>query len=393
MEAFVFKACDFGSVIDFEPSKPQLREVDLHHLFSFIWAQDSHNYDHPRYRIQVALTVLLHYYLGLHPNVALRYGLYYEDVEVIITKQDGNIRIMLLLDFGNRKAFPKTALRWQRFVLTYPQYSKLLIHSRRTMMLVDDPVHRHLCPVTLFLGLAISDGAFAYLKDAQDLKELPIPIWPQWASLPYHPGFQQVPVLRRLGNQSRVISSVAMKSFPLYKMVQGQILRGEHQQTFATITRDVRSAVTRESKSESTNGHGNHRSPEYIVESARPSLVIGRGQGFAVLELLIFENLDFSNITTSTKNVLSFQDFILFPGFIPRKVQIQLRYDKCRAAIVSRLYDLREDDLLETISILAAASRAIAFEPYFPDAGPEVHGRCGLKWCNQPSWRYVRWRA
>jgi hypothetical protein len=68
------------------------------------------------------------------------------------------------------------------------------------MLVVDDPVHRHLCPVTLFLGLAISDGAFAYLKDAQDLEELPIPNWPQWVSLPYHPGFRQVPVLRRLGN-------------------------------------------------------------------------------------------------------------------------------------------------------------------------------------------------
>jgi hypothetical protein len=141
------------------------------------------------------------------------------------------------------------------------------------------------------------------------------------------------------------------------------------------------------------NGHENHRSPEYIVKSARSPLVIGRGQGYAVLELLIFENLDFSNITTSTKNVLPFHDFVVFPGFIPRTVQIQLRYDKCRAAIVSRLYDMRGDDFLETISVFTAASTTIAFEPYFPDAGPEVHGRCGLKWCNQPSWRYVRWHA
>jgi hypothetical protein len=124
------------------------------------------------------------------------------------------------------------------------------------MMLMDDPVHRHLCPVALFLGLAISDGAFQHLQDAQTLKELPIPTWPRWASLAYRPGFQKVPVLRRLGNQSRVISSIAMKPFPLYKMIQGQFQRGEHQETFATIVRDVRSAVTRESRSEFDDSQG-----------------------------------------------------------------------------------------------------------------------------------------
>jgi hypothetical protein len=117
MEDFVFKACEFGSVIDFEPSKPLLREADLHHLLSFIWAQDSHNYDHPRYRTQVALTILLFYYLGLHPNVALKHGLYYEDVEVIVTQQNGNIRAMLLINFEKRETFPKTSIRWQRLVL------------------------------------------------------------------------------------------------------------------------------------------------------------------------------------------------------------------------------------------------------------------------------------
>lgn len=96
------------------------------------------------------------------------------------------------------------------------------------MMLVDDPVHRHLCPVALFLGLAISDRAFKQLKNVNDLTRLPIPAWPQWAFLPYHPESCQVPILRRLGNQSRVISSAAMKALPLYKMMQGQVQRGEH---------------------------------------------------------------------------------------------------------------------------------------------------------------------
>lgn len=70
-------------------------------------------------------------------------------------------------------------------------------------------------------------------------------------------------------------------------------------------------------------------------------------------------------------------------------VDIQLRYDKCRAAIVSRLFEMRDDDVLETIAAFAAASQAVPFEPYFPDAGPEVHGSCGTKGCDQPSWRYV----
>lgn len=116
MESFLFKAREFGSVIDFEASQPRLREADLHHLLSFIWAQDSHNYDHPRYRIQVALAILLYYYLGIHPDAALKNGLYYEDVEVVVTQQNGNIRVVLLVDFQKRGTFTETAPQWQRLV-------------------------------------------------------------------------------------------------------------------------------------------------------------------------------------------------------------------------------------------------------------------------------------
>jgi hypothetical protein len=50
---------------EFQPLKPQLLEADLHDLFSFIWARDTYSFDHPRYRLQVAFSILLIFHLGL----------------------------------------------------------------------------------------------------------------------------------------------------------------------------------------------------------------------------------------------------------------------------------------------------------------------------------------
>jgi hypothetical protein len=87
---------------EFQPLKPQLLEADLHNLFSLIWARDTHSYDHPRYRLQVAFSILLIFHLGLHPNVALKEGLYYSDARIYLTRFENTTRAMLLIRLDNR---------------------------------------------------------------------------------------------------------------------------------------------------------------------------------------------------------------------------------------------------------------------------------------------------
>jgi hypothetical protein len=96
----------------FQPLKPQLLEADLHDLFSFIWARDTYSYDHPRYRIQVAFSILLIFYLGLHPNVALKEGLYYSDARIFLTKLDDTTRAMLHIRLDNRDKNARVNQKW-----------------------------------------------------------------------------------------------------------------------------------------------------------------------------------------------------------------------------------------------------------------------------------------
>jgi hypothetical protein len=87
----------------FQPHKTSLTESALDDIFSFIWACDPHNYEHPRYRVQTALTSLLIYHLGMHPTVALGEGLYYRDTTLLITKQGDALRVLLLICLRGRK--------------------------------------------------------------------------------------------------------------------------------------------------------------------------------------------------------------------------------------------------------------------------------------------------
>jgi hypothetical protein len=99
---------------EFQPLKPQLLEADLHNLFSFIWAYDTHSFDHPRYRLQVAFTILLIFHLGLHPNVALKEGLYYGDTKILLTQHENTIRAILIIRLDNRDKNARAAQTWSR---------------------------------------------------------------------------------------------------------------------------------------------------------------------------------------------------------------------------------------------------------------------------------------
>lgn len=99
-----------------------------------------------------------------------------------------------------------------------------------------------MCPVSLFLSMAIADGVIAGVNQSSDLEALPIHQWPEWTLLPYRDDYVDLSVLRRTGNKSRQLSSCTMKSPSVYKMMQAQIRRAGHLETYMIILRDLRNA-------------------------------------------------------------------------------------------------------------------------------------------------------
>jgi hypothetical protein len=100
------------------------------------------------------------------------------------------------------------------------------------MILIDEPTKRHMCPVTLFLSMAIADGVIDGIGCCSDIASL---YGNGWLLLPYKEGFSRLSILRRTGNKSRVISSCSMKPSVLYTMMQAQLERAGHKKTFATM--------------------------------------------------------------------------------------------------------------------------------------------------------------
>lgn len=121
---------------------------------------------------------------------------------------------------------------------------------RRTMILADDPGNRHACAVTLFLAMATADGAFDGTTDSSNLCNLSVPVWPVWGSLPIRSDLDQLPILRRVGAKSRMISSHAIKGSVLHKMMQAQIERSGYTGFSAALQLDIKHAVRREQRRE-----------------------------------------------------------------------------------------------------------------------------------------------
>jgi hypothetical protein len=99
---------------EFQPLKPQLLEADLHDLFSYIWARNTHSLDHLCHRLQVAFSILLIFHSGLHPNVALKEGLYYRDTQIFLTQYENNIRAIPVIRVDNRNENARAAQTWSR---------------------------------------------------------------------------------------------------------------------------------------------------------------------------------------------------------------------------------------------------------------------------------------
>ena len=109
------------------------------------------------------------------------------------------------------------------------------------MILSDNPDRRHMCPVTMFLAMAIAD-------EVVNKSQLSEPL-PQWTVLKYAAEQNNLAVWRRC-SPHRASPSRALKTSTLLDMIRGQISRAGHENTWRTIVDDNRRAARREKKRE-----------------------------------------------------------------------------------------------------------------------------------------------
>jgi hypothetical protein len=109
------RASKFGFPASYHAFKfqPQLHGADLDNLFSYIWARDTQSFDHSHHRLQVAFSILI-FYLGLHPNIALKEGLYYRNRKIFLTQYKSCVRAILIIRLHDRDENARAAQAWSR---------------------------------------------------------------------------------------------------------------------------------------------------------------------------------------------------------------------------------------------------------------------------------------
>ncbi|KAF2000210.1 hypothetical protein P154DRAFT_576229 [Amniculicola lignicola CBS 123094] len=349
--------CRFAHV--FQPHKSQISQHALQDLFQFIWTRDTFVFHHPRYRIQTALTILLIYHLGIHPTVALREGFFYKDTRLVATKKDGVLRVALMICLLDRKTAYNSEKRWKAV----------------PMIIADNPRRRYMCPVTLFLALAISDGIISQVNGPEDLLSLEVPQWPTWTTIPYRQE-TGIAIIRCTWNQSRNMSPVhAMKPSSLDKMMRAQIKRANHTATMAAIVED--------------NKRTSRAMKKLNEDGTLHPILIGRGQGELVYDLLGNQLLSLTN-TPWNISFINDGNCELRPAMpLVDEMQAQLRYDPSRLDIISYLFGACNYliNLPDILWPFVEASNAVPYELYFQDAEPNETGGC--PWCCKRHPRYA----
>ena len=231
---------------EFQPCKPRLIERNFESLFEFIWRHDSHDYKHPRYRLQIALTILLFFHLGLYPTIALSEGFYYRDTKLLVTKYNGAMRVLLIVCLNDRRKFQNSGKRWSGWELFPQMLHPVLTPRRRTMILADNPSKRHICPVTIFLALALADGVIDGVQ-GHHLTSLEIGEFPAWKVINYKPETLDLPVMRRALHNA-LSPSRALSPNDLHKTVHTLVQRAGHISTWNAIRDDNKKAAEREKR-------------------------------------------------------------------------------------------------------------------------------------------------
>jgi hypothetical protein len=129
------------------------------------------------------------------------------------------------------------------------------------MILVDDPSKRHMCPVTIFLAMALADGVIEGVQKGHHLASL-TDDFPTWKVLGYKSEAMNVPIMRR-ASQNLLSSCRALAPNRLHKMMHAQIQRAGHEPTLETIRDDNRKAATREKKRTKSELQGQSHTDRY----------------------------------------------------------------------------------------------------------------------------------
>jgi hypothetical protein len=115
------------------------------------------------------------------------------------------------------------------------------------MILADEPSKRRMCPVTIFLSLALADRVVEGVEKGYQIKSLNISHFPEWKVLKYKPESLNLPIMRR-AIQYSISPSRAVPPDRLHKMIHAQFQRAGHAQTLTTIREDNKKAADRERK-------------------------------------------------------------------------------------------------------------------------------------------------
>lgn len=150
-------------------------------MIRFIWTEDPHIYLHERTRIQLVLFLQILAYSAARPGAIVESSCYRKSRQALTYKVMSYIEF-----FKDLLIFEKDlTLRLQRDPLGGPPAMSLDItfnfrknevgnDEALTMTLWEDLQYRDLCPITLFLSLALQDNAFADITRREQLypKEL-----------------------------------------------------------------------------------------------------------------------------------------------------------------------------------------------------------------------------
>ncbi|WPH01245.1 Hypothetical protein R9X50_00408200 [Acrodontium crateriforme] len=162
---------------------PVVRDV-LH----YFWVCDEYTYEHPRTRAQITFAIVVMHYLGLRPGEIVEStahrrtneGIHYRDLKILMFADEvGHRRFAIKLHVRNRKG------RRDRDDLVEAE------------VLTEDRENRQMCPVTIFMAFAISDGAIAGVKCASDLDRIPFVPGQTTVELPISKEKENTPILRR----------------------------------------------------------------------------------------------------------------------------------------------------------------------------------------------------
>lgn len=252
------------------------------------------------------------------------------------------------------------------------------------MILADDPTKRHMCPVTIFLAMAIADGVISSGQlDSQ---------FPQWKMLQYAVEKQRLAVWRRCLPYKPILSSRELKSSVLLDQLKAQISRAGHEDTWKIIVDDNKRASRREKQRMWTIIVAYYYSDHLqgLSEALVPHLLLGRGQGRTIFNLLTPHLAPISNMPWEASTFAKCSQNEK-PQALCNIVKLQMRYDLSRCSIVTLCFDKIWGSFLrlqDTLWAFQEAAAHVAPEPYYDLARPDSLGNC--PYCSLSIDRYIR---